>query len=99
MKSFCDEFSLVDIFRVLCNEQKLTQKEFTKSSFVKVKVRLLEYLIQNISIKAGNHCDHSIISLDLEITGTQNGGKKFQKCNISLLTNPDYVTCIKSLIA
>ena len=76
LKSFCEEFSLVDIFRVRNKNQIFTRREFTKSGFIQSRLDYwftsiqLEYLIQNTSIKAGNSLDHSIISLDLELVDT-----------------------------
>ena len=77
LKSFCEEYSLVDIFRIRNEQQIFTRREFTKAGFVQSRIDYwltsiqLEYLIQNVSIKAGNNSDHSIITLDLELTATQ----------------------------
>ena len=104
LKSFCEEFSLVDIFRVRNKNQIFTRREFTKSGFIQSRLDYwftsiqLEYLIQNTSIQAGNSSDHSIISLDLELVGTQKRGKGLWKFNNNLLTDPDYVGLIKTLI-
>ena len=104
LKSFCEEFSLVDIFRIRNKNQIFTRREFTKSGFIQSRLDYwftsiqLEYLIQNTSIKAGNSSDHGIISLDLELVDTQKRGKGLWKFNNNLLTDPDYVRLIKTLI-
>ena len=102
----CDEFSLVDIWRVRNpNTHKFTRIERSRNGIVQSRLDYLltslslTYQIKDTSVAPGNSSDHSIISLSLNITEPEKRGKGYWEFSNNLLIDKDYVELINNKIA
>ena len=103
--NLCQEFSLIDIWRVRHKKQPgFTHRQRFRSGYVQSRLDFwlishqIEYHVKNVKVNPGFRSDHSIIILELELLNTLKRGRGLWKFNNDLLTDTEYVTLIKNLI-
>ena len=106
INAFCEEYALADLWRVRNPDKRsYTRRENSRNGIIQSRLDYwlvsigLSYLIKNVKISPGNSSDHSLISFNIDLTNTQRRGKGFWKFNNSLLTDTEYISMIKDVIA
>ena len=104
--SICEEYSLVDLWRVRNPDKKqYTRRERSRNGVVHSRLDYwlistsISYLVKTTTINIGNSSDHSLISITLDLTETQQRGKGFWKFNNSLLCDTEYIQIVKDIIS
>ena len=105
INNLCEEYMLVDIWRIRNPGQKTyTRRQMSKSGLVQSRLDYfltsigISYMIKKTEIKPGNSSDHSIITITLDLLDTLKRGKGYWKFNNDLLNDKDYVELIKDTI-
>ena len=105
LENLCEEFSLLDIWRVRNqNMFKYTRIERSRNGIVQSRLdyflisMCISYQIHNTSISPGNSSDHSIITISLNILDQSKRGKGYWKFNNNLLTDTTYVEIINNTL-
>ena len=101
----CEELNLVDIWRIRNPELNFfTRRENSKSGLIQSRLdyflisNSMSYLITKTEIKPGLLSDHSLINIELELTGTSKRGRGYWKFNNDLLSDLGYIELIKTTI-
>ena len=99
--NICDEFSLIDIYRLQNPEgRRYTWRNKGRSSLVQSRLNLfivselLQYLNIKFKVLPGLLSDHSLIQIDFDTEKHWSRGKGFGKFNVELLKDIDYINQI-----
>lgn len=100
--SVCNEHSLIDIWRhYYPNKQQFTWSKSTPKQYARLDMFFVSHhvasLCSDIQINPGYRTDHDIISMTVQVSGTQRGPGLW-KFNESLLTDEDYIRTVVECI-
>ena len=102
IESLMIEYNLIDIWRSRYpTDLKYTRTEKSRTGLIQSRLDYwlvsegLSFLITSSTIKPGKRSDHSLIKIEVELTGTQVRGPRYWKFNNNLLRDNTYIKIIK----
>ena len=103
LESLMSEYNLIDIWRSRHpNDSKYTRTEKSRNGLIQSRLDYwllsegLSYLVTHSIIKPGKRSDHSLVKVEIELSGTQVRGPSYWKFNNNLLRDSYYINMIKN---